>query len=279
MGDLLDIPGTEQYIGGLATGVVAKAKQAMEAKKMGNAVEVQTPSQIAAMDHPRAVLTPMQMIDRALSSNANVETLTQLMNLQERWEANQARKAFDAAIAAAKAEIPPISRNATGHNSKRYADFSAIASVVDPILSKYGLSYRFKTTQTDKINVTCVLSHKEGHAEETTLSGGADTSGSKNAIQAIGSTLTYLQRYSLNAALGLSASNDDDGNASGGNGSVSDEQRIVLQDKIEEVGADIVKFCERWNIPSLSDFPQKKFDEAIQSLNRFAQQQRKQANG
>src|SRR3984885_1337196 len=142
-------------------------------------------------------VTPMALLDRALSSGADVTLIERLMGLQERWEANQACKSFDAAIADAKALIPPIERNATGHNSKRYANFAAIATVVDPILSAHGLSYRFRTTQSDKISVTCILSHKAGHSEETTLAGPADTSGNKNAIQAIGSTLTYLQRYSL----------------------------------------------------------------------------------
>ena len=146
-----------------------------------------------------AALTPMEMLNRAVTSGASVELIEKLLTLQERWEKNQARKAFDEAVAAAKAEIPPVVRNREGHNSKRYADFSAIARVVDPIIAKHGLSYRFRTMQSDKINVTCILSHKSGHYEENTLAGPVDSTGNKNAIQSIGSTLTYLQRYSAGA--------------------------------------------------------------------------------
>lgn len=220
---------------------------------------------------PRAV-TPMDMVDRALSSGATPETLERLLALQERWEANEARKAFDAAIAAAKAQIPPIARNAEGHNKKRYADFSAIATVVDPILSSHGLSYRFKTSQTDKITVTCVLSHKEGHSEETTLSGGPDTSGNKNAIQAIGSTLTYLQRYSLNAALGLSAANDDDGASSGKSDdqfrTITFEQVRVILDLLTETDSDIEQFCRVGNIASVPEMAANQFDNAVRLLNQ-----------
>lgn len=219
-----------------------------------------------------ASVTPMEMLDRALSSGASVETLTQLMNLQERWEASQARKAFDSAIAQAKAEIPPIIRNATGHNNKRYADFSAIASVVDPILSKYGLSYRFKTSQTDKINVTCILSHKEGHAEETTLSGGADTSGSKNAIQAIGSALTYLSRYSLMAALGLAATNDDDGARSGDTAddakTITDVQAGIIRELVEKAELTNDQFCAHWKIEAVTEIHAAKFNDVVGSLRR-----------
>lgn len=238
-----------------------------EAEQMDRAPGGQS---VARYDEPnRSVMTPMEMLDRAVSQNASVETLSKLMDLQERWEANQARKAFDAAIASAKASIPPIIRNATGHNSKRYADFSAIATVVDPILSAHGLSYRFKTTQTDKINVTCVLSHKEGHSEETTLSGGADTSGNKNAIQAIGSTLTYLQRYSLNAALGLSASNDDDGKAAGKDDqqTISPAQVKIIQTLLDETESDTERFCQMGRIDSVPDMLTKDFESAVALLN------------
>lgn len=224
-------------------------------------------------------ITPIEMLDRALSSGADPDTLAKLMALQERWQANQARMAFDEAISNAKAEIKPVIRNAKGHNDKRYADFAAIASAVDPIITKFGLSYRFKTTQTDRISVTCVLSHKEGHFEETTLAGPPDTSGSKNAIQAIGSTLTYLQRYSLTQALGLAATNDDDGKAAGGDGFVSEEQASALRKKIDDAGADIARFCSRWKIDALVDMPASKFAEAMTSLDRFASQRKEQNNG
>ncbi|UQD69236.1 ERF family protein [Bradyrhizobium japonicum] len=176
----------------------------------------------------------MDMLARAVQSGADLDMIEKLMNLQERWEAGNARKAFEESLAKAKGEIPVIIRNASGHNSKKYADFAAIAKVIDPILARHGLSYRFRTTQTDKISVTCVL-FGHGHSEETTLSGPADASGSKNAIQAIGSTLTYLQRYSLVQALGLAAAEDDDGKAGAGLPTITQEQADNLR---EEAGAE-----------------------------------------
>lgn len=215
-----------------------------------------------------AVMTPMDMLEKAVSSGAGIEIITKLMDLQDRYQATQARKEFDEAIAEAKAEIPPIVRNAKGHNDKRYADFAAIATVVDPIISKHGLSYRFRTTQTDKIAVTCILSHKAGHYEETTLAGPADASGSKNAIQAIGSTLTYLQRYSLVQALGLAATNDDDGKAGGGAGTVSLEQVESLVTLADEVGADKEAFCRYFRVDGFADIAAKDFDRAVAALNK-----------
>jgi hypothetical protein len=187
---------------------------------------------VIPQDEPTALvaITPMEMLSRAVQSGADIDMIEKLMNLQERWESGNARKAFDEAVAAAKRDIPPITRNATGHNAKKYADFAAIARVVDPIIGAHGLSYRFRTTQTDKISVTCILSHKAGHSEETTLCGPADTTGNKNAIQAIGSTLTYLQRYSLVQMLGLAAAADDDGKAAATGGAITQEQADKLRD-------------------------------------------------
>jgi hypothetical protein len=215
-----------------------------------------------------AVVTPMAMLAKAVEGGADINVLEKLMGLSERWEANQARKAFDEAISAAKLEIPPIERNAKGHNEKRYADFSAIAKVVDPILGKHGLSYRFRTSQTDRISVTCVLSHKAGHSEETTLSGPADNTGSKNAIQAIGSTLTYLQRYSLVQMLGLAAERDDDGGGISAGHKITDEQRMQLVALADDVGADKVAFCKYMKIASLADLPAKDFNRAVAALNK-----------
>ena len=168
-------------------------------------------------------LTPMDMLNRAVSQGASIEVLEKLMTLQERWEANQARKSFDEAMAAAKAEIPVIVKNRTvdftsakGRTHYRHEDLAEIARTVTPILAKHGLSYRYRTSSApnEPVTVTCIVSHRGGHAEENTLAAGRDESGNKNSIQAIGSTITYLQRMTLKAALGLAASEDDDGGAS-----------------------------------------------------------------
>ena len=217
---------------------------------------------------PAPSVTPLDMLNRAVMSGADMTMIEKLMALHERWDANQARKAFDEAVAAAKREIPPIQRNVAGHNAKRYADFAAIAKVVDPIIGAHGLSYRFRTTQNDRISVTCILSHKAGHSEETTLSGPADTSGNKNAIQAIGSTLTYLQRYSLVQMLGLAAGNDDDGKAAGDGEAITQEQLDKLVDLADEVGADKRLFCEYLKVESMADIQAKDYDRAVAALNK-----------
>lgn len=235
---------------------------------MSNAIEkIEGPvSHLPVRSETEAVLN---MIERAARDpSVDMDKMLKLMDMRERSEIKQARVAFDEAISAAKGKIPPITRNATGHNDKKYADFAAIAKVVDPILAEHGLSYRFRTTQNDKISVTCILSHKAGHSEETTLVGPPDASGSKNAIQAIGSTLTYLQRYSLVQMLGLAASKDDDGRAAGENGAISLEQVEQLVALADEVGADKESFCRYFRVGGFADIPAKEFERAVAALNK-----------
>lgn len=226
------------------------------------AIEITERHNVAAL----TPITPMAMLAQAIERGMPVETIDKLMVLGERYDATQARKAFDMAIAAAKAEIPVVIKNATGHNSKRYADFAAIARAVDPVISKHGLSYRFRTVQTEKISVTCVLSHEAGHYEENTLTAMADTSGNKNAIQAIGSTLSYLQRYSLVQALGIASSEDDDGRAAGSGDAINSEQVDTLRALIVEVAADIPRFCKYMKVERIEDISAARFGAAVAAL-------------
>lgn len=229
---------------------------------------------------PPAALTPMGMIDRALALNASPETLERLFALQERYEASEARKAFDAAMADAKGEIGPIKKNrevdftsAKGRTNYRHEDLAEVARTVDPILRKYGLSYRFRTTSVigEPVTVTCIVSHRLGHSEENTLTAGRDDSGNKNSIQAVGSAITYLQRYTLKAALGLAASNDDDGKGSSEDAKVSPDQAEEIRTKAEEAGCDIPALCKYLSIDAIPDLPAAEFSRAMTAIRKKAE--------
>lgn len=228
-----------------------------------------------------ALVTPYDMVTKAVMSGASLEVVGRLMDLNDRWEAGKARKAFDAAISNAKGEIPTIGKNRTGHNDTRYADFAAYAAVIDPIIARHGLSYRFRTTQNERISVTCILSHRDGHSEENTLSGPSDKTGSKNDIQAIGSTLTYLQRYLLVQALGLAASNDDDGKKAGAAPVefVSEQQVSDLMAALAETGANLERFLKHIKLEKLEDIHANKFAAVMAIISDTAATRKTQTGG
>jgi len=162
-----------------------------------------------------AAVTPLRLIEMAVAQGADIDRLSKLMDLQERWEKTEARKAFVQAMAAFKADIPQIVKNKSasfgqGKTAYEYASLDHICEILAPALSKYGLSHTWKVSQNgDRVRVTCIITHEMGHSEETTLEGPADNSGSKNAIQAIGSSTTYLEKYTFLAAVGTAAKGQD----------------------------------------------------------------------
>jgi ERF superfamily len=164
-------------------------------------------------------VTPLGILQIAVQQGADVDKLAKLLEIQERWEANEARRAYNAAMAAFKKNAPRISKNKHVKAGQVEYDHATLDHVVDAVtaaLSAVGISHNWKVSQSLEIAVTCLLTHQLGHREETTLKAGPDTSGDKNSIQAIGSTVTYLQRYTLLAAVGLAAAGtDNDGRAAG----------------------------------------------------------------
>lgn len=164
-------------------------------------------------------ITPMQMLHIAVQQNADIDKMKQLMDLQERWEKNEARKAFVVALNAFKADAPKIIKTkevsfGVGKTSYKHALAGVASEQIGEALAKVGISHRWDVAQPEggKIKVTCILTHAQGHSEHVSLEATPDTSGSKNSIQAIGSTVSYLQRYSLLAATGLVPMDaDDDG--------------------------------------------------------------------
>lgn len=159
-------------------------------------------------------ITPLNTYDRmisiALEKDADIEKLKELMDLKEKYEKGEAKKAYFSALSAFQSKIGPIIKKRQGHNSK-YADIDDIAQAIRPILAEAGLSYRFDQEQSDnEITVTCIATHALGHSERLPLKAISDTSGGKNAIQAMASTITYLRRYSLTGILGITTGNDDD---------------------------------------------------------------------
>lgn len=235
--------------------------------------------------------TPMSMLDRAVASGASIEVLKELMGLQERHEANRARKAFDNAMADAVFPIIKKDRlvdyastkSPTGRVTYRHEDLASVLRAVVPVLNANGLSHRFRVTSeiNQPINVTCIISHRDGYFEETTLCAAKDDTGGKNPIQQVGSTLTYLQRMTLKAALGLAAAEDDDGRTAGpvsevaaaeaepAPGSITEAQADTIADLLESREVSRAAFLQWAKQKRVVDIPADYFDSCIAAISNF----------
>lgn len=165
--------------------------------------------------------TPTAMLGMAVAKGMSPETIKGFMDLQERWEKTEAVKAYNAAFSGFKAEAIVVLRNRAVTQGplagKKYAELHSVVDAVTPALSKHGLSASWRLTKDEKdwLEVTCTLKHVLGHSESVSMGGPPDVGGAKSALQARASTITFLERYTLKAACGVSEQGDDN---NGGNG-------------------------------------------------------------
>jgi hypothetical protein len=113
----------------------------------------------------------------------------------------------------------------------------SINKSISKTLQECGLSYRWDFEEKDGLlKVNCHVSHRDGHTETTSMSAGKDATGAKNDIQQKGSTQTYLQRYTLIGALGLSTADEDNDGETSGREDMSEEDFLELwKQKVGEV--------------------------------------------
>ncbi|MDN7456548.1 ERF family protein [Burkholderia cenocepacia] len=171
-----------------------------------------------------ATATPGDLLRIAVEGGADLDRLERLMKMQLEWEANEAKKSFRRAMAAFKAECPPIfKRKQVGYTTRegdfvgyKHAELSDVEEVVAPVMARHGLTYDWDIDQEPgKIVVHCIVTHVDGHSKSVKMEGPPDNSGKKNVMQQTGSSVTYLERYSLLAAIGMSTRNQDDDGAGG----------------------------------------------------------------
>lgn len=214
----------------------------------------------------------IHMIERAARDpSVDIDKLQRLMDMQERVIERNARAAYASALSAMQPELPTIIERGKidiGRGKPQsYALWEDINDAIKPILFKYGFALSFRTGQEDgQIMVTGILSHREGHSEQTTMYLPVDTSGSKNAVQARGSSTSYGKRYTAGALLNLTSRGEDDDGAKAGLGvTINDKQLKILVDLIKEVSADEPRLLKYAKVEKLEDLPVAKFDD-VRSL-------------
>lgn len=174
----------------------------------------------------------LSIIERAVTSpEFDVNKLAQLLEMRERWEKNEARKAFAEAMSSFKTEAIRVVRDKTNTQyGSKYVSLGNLVGTVTPFLSKHGLTAKWELDQSSGIKVTCVVTHTAGHFESVSMTCPPDTSGKKNPIQEIKSAITYAKACTFESICGLASTDanvDDDGNG-------SSNADLLPMDKVEE---------------------------------------------
>lgn len=160
--------------------------------------------------------TPTDLISQAINKDLDIEKLERLLAMKERWDKEQARKAFFVALSDFQDECPelrknkPVSFKEGGPVVYNYAPLADIDRQIKKLLKKCGLTKTWKIFDSaGKIKVICIITHVDGHSEQTEMESESDMSGSKNPIQGKGSAIEYMKRYTLIGALGLTTADTD----------------------------------------------------------------------
>ena len=153
----------------------------------------------------------IQVIERAaMNPNVDIDKMERLLQMQERVIERNAKAAFNAAFARMQPDLPAIEKNGKSNNGT-YGLWEDIQGGIQPVLAKHGFALSFKTkVEQDAITVTAILHHEEGHDDNTDLKLPTDKSGSKNAVQAVGSSVSYGKRYAACALLNIRVGGEDD---------------------------------------------------------------------
>lgn len=237
-------------------------------------------------DEPTSMLAVIA--SAAADPNVNVEKMERLLAMRDREQARIARLAYIKALSAMKPELPVIDRRGkievrekdaygkrTGdvQQSTPFARWEDIDEAITPILVKHGfaLSFRSGVAQDGKIAITTILSHEEGHSEETTITLPHDSSGSKNPVQAVGSSLSYGKRYGATFLLNIrTKGEDDDGEEGGADECIGDDQIKTIFELLNRDGMDKDKFCAAIKVGSIPDIKRKDYNAAITKINEVS---------
>lgn len=228
-------------------------------------------------------LNPIQLVTVAVQHGADTEQLKELLQLQREWKADKAREAFVEAMTAFRAEPLTVTKQKQvrystktgGVTEYKHATLAQVVDAVVAALSKHGLAHRWETKQDGGlIAVSCVLTHTLGHSERVSLTAAPDESGGKNSIQAVGSTVSYLQRYTLMAITGLAAKDMDDDAVSATVEKINEKQIADLDALITEVGADKAAFLGYMKVEKLDQIPLKAYSICVKALEAKRRQKK-----
>jgi len=219
----------------------------------------------------------IQVIENAMTNpDVDILKLEKLLDVQERIMDRQAEIDFNQAMAEMQPKIPPIHKSSKGHNSD-YAKYEDIDKQVRPLYTDHGFSISFNSKRLEDGNVIYygTLKHKNGHKETAEIDLPSDTSGSKNAVQAKGSSMSYAKRYLICMLLNIVTADEDD-DAGILTARITDDQIMELEDLIEKTGTDPQRFRKFMKVHDISQIYAAHYPEAVNQLKaKLAQKEKK----
>jgi hypothetical protein len=227
------------------------------------------------------VVTPLSLLQSAVDRGLDADQLDKLLTLQERWERNQAEKAFNEAMTDCQNEMPPVVRNCQNKQTgSMYADLEGVQKIARPIYSKYRFAPSFGEADCPLPNhkrTICDLRHDAGHTAHYHLDLPVDGVGAKgnpignmNPVQGCISTTSYGQRRLLCMMFNITVVGEDD-DGQGVTEKITEKQAAVIHEWLVATATEERRFLNWAQCESVAALPAKKYEAAIDFFRRKSQ--------
>ena len=219
---------------------------------------------------------PLAIIQSAVDRGMEPAHLTQLFDLQERWEKNRAAERFGEAMAKFQANCPVVHKAKSAKSSGNfqgysYASYDDVMRAAAPVLKECGLAISFSTEQVEKqLKVTCRIRHGIHYEDHSLTVPVPDMR--VNDTQKYGGALSYAKRYALCAALNIVTS-DEDNDAEGLHDPINQDQYALIEELLAETKADKAKFLSWLGVDAIGNIPASDFQKAYSALQQKRKQQ------
>ncbi len=205
----------------------------------------------------------------ALDTSVDIDRLEKIIQMERESQRHEAERAFNVALSDMQPELPAVEARGRGDKQAKYGKLEDIQAAIRPILQKHGFAVRFKVHDGENsLAVECILSHKGGHSDSDRISLPYDKTGSKNDVQARGSTVSYGKRYTLCNILNIQVGGEDNDGAGSPQETIGPEQMTELDDLLKRSKADRAKFFAHIKVEGMADITTKQFPAVKKLLER-----------
>lgn len=232
------------------------------------------------MARPAEPPAPISLLAIAIQKGVDADQLDKLLAMQERYEKNQAEKAFNAAMTRCQKAMPTIVKDKENkHTKQRYASLEGILEIARPVYSEAGFALSFTEEESklsNHVRLVCLVSHDGGctrrfEGDFPIDAGGMRGGDNKTAIQAKGSTITYAKRYLVCMAFNLTIADQEpesEATARIGPGQVKEINDLIHEIYDANLPFDMAKFLKWVKAGSVIGIPLRDFRKVVSELER-----------
>jgi hypothetical protein len=220
----------------------------------------QKPQEVATVE-PAVVPSTLLSAIVALAKDPQVDVhkLDALLAMQSKMESRQAEREFIAAFSRLSGDLPRVKKNGTIDLGKGkaipFARWEDMDAIIRPAMTREGFTLSFDSSMREGggVIVTGTLMHRDGHTRTASIPLPPDAGPGRNALQSIGSSLSYGRRYCAEMLLNIIREGEDDNGRLGGMRFITAEQVAELESLLKETGSDEARYLQILGVAHLSN--------------------------